>query len=291
MKIKQFFNGSKCLALGVLLLTILGCQEYVKQLELRKSAHNEKRSPKANTRKSYADFLSAIRAFESDISPDSAAVYESGYFDPNAVNYPQVEYPGRVVRDINGNPVYTTTSYKGFFIKIGVDSLYTYGSRDTEMFKRMQYSVINFLGFVGYQFSEQDLWDLGYYTHYDENHLKEYYSDLPNATWANGVRDTIINDIHITDVNTWRGQFTGNHGIRSFADFRMPELQGFIALDHFKFKHDRIVKLLKQQGRTIQDFIGTTLYWDQCIPSISPPPGHRSMQCKLPCRAYWQVLI
>ena len=77
------------------------------------------------------------------------------------------------------------------------------------MFKQMQYATMNYLGFIGYQLSEQDFWDLGYYTHYDENHLPKYYSDVPVSNWANGVRDKIMNlpgkgEVHVTDVNTWQ---------------------------------------------------------------------------------------
>ncbi len=224
---------------------------------------------------SYTMFLDTLRAFESDISISQAAYYEANYFNHNASSYPEVSSPGRVIRDVNGNPVYSTTSVAGLFQKLGVDDIYIYGSRDPGIFKRMQFACTNFLGFVGYQFSEQDLWVLGYYTHYDENGLKEYYSDLPNSTWANGVRDTIINKIHITDVNTWRGNFTGLHGINTFEDYQNPELQQYIALDHFAYKYRMIVAALGEQGRTIQEYIGTSLYWDQCTPKISPPPGGR----------------
>jgi len=229
----------------------------------------------SRSRGNYEDFLNAIRAFESDISLDKAPYYEQNYDNPNAINYPVVNYPGRVVSDPNGNPVYSRTSVRDFFRKIGVADLYVYGSRNPEMFKKMQYSVINFIGFVGYQFSERDLWDLGYYTHYDAQGLEEYYSDVPNSTWANGVRDTIINNVHVTDVNTWGGVFSGKHGINSFDDFKKPELQEFIALDHFQYKYNRIVSVLAGGGKTLDDYIGAKLYWNRCVPKISPPPGGR----------------
>ena len=224
----------------------------------------------------YRGFLDALRTFESDISLDEAPYYEKNYNNPSAVNYPMVEYPGRVIRDAKGNPMYSKTSVKNFFKKIGVADLYIYGSRDSEMFRKMQYSVINFIGFVGYQFSERDLWDLGYYTHYDTQGLEEYYSDVPNKTWANGTRNKIIGRVDVTDVNTWKGTFSGKHGINSFEDFKNPDLQDFIALDHFKYKYDRIVSTLKDRSKDLKDYLGTKLYWDRCIPKISPPPEGRS---------------
>ena len=230
--------------------------------------------------KTYADFLTAIRTFESTIDPKKAEYYTENYNNPSAITYQQVEYPGRVIRDINGNPKVSTTSIKEYFKKLGIDHLYQEGTTDPKVFYRMQYATINFLGFVGYQFSEQDVWALGYYTHYNFTY-PEVYSDLPNSVWANGVRGVWrkIPDFGlslVTDVNTWTGTWTGKHGIHSFEDFMDPEKQDFIAKDHFTYKYNRIVKALEAQGKTIDQYIGTKLYWNECVPPISPPPGGRS---------------
>ena len=234
-----------------------------------------------NQKKTYADFLTAIRTFESSIDPKRALWYAANYNNPTVQPYQKVEYPGRVIRDDKGNPEVSTTSIKGYFEKIGVDKLYTPGSVDPRMFYKMQYSVINFLGFVGYQFSEQDLWALGYYTNYDQSGLPKIYSDVPNSTWANGVRSVVMKVdgfglSRVTDVNTWTGKFTGKNGIHSFEDFKDPTKQDFIAKDHFKYKYDKIVSALASKGKKISDYIGTKLYWDKCKPPISPPPGGRS---------------
>ena len=95
------------------------------------------------------------------------------------------------------------------------------------MFKQMQYATMNYLGFIGYQLSEQDFWDLGYYTHYDENHLPKYYSDVPVSNWANGVRDKIMNlpgkgEVHVTDVNTGKGPLPANTALIVLTMFSIP---------------------------------------------------------------------
>ncbi|MGO4743241.1 hypothetical protein [Serratia quinivorans] len=223
----------------------------------------------------YTDFLTAIRTFECSIDPLEANYYDAHYEDDKAVSYQQVEYPGRVIRDKDGVPLLSTTSIKGYFIKLGIDKYYTRGSSDPEMFRKMQYAVMNYLGFVGYQFSEHDLWDLGYYHHYDKENLPMYYSDVDVSNWSNGVRDKIMvlpeGKIHITDVNTWRGTFTGKHDINSFDDVINPDKQEFIARDHFDNKYQNIVLQLSGHGKTLSDYLGKTLRWSKCQPRLAPP--------------------
>ena len=227
---------------------------------------------------SYDDFLSAILAYESTIDPNDHEYYEKNYNNPIAVTYQNVESPGRVVRDQDGHTTSSPTSIKGYFERLGIDKYYTLGSTDPQMFSRMQHAVLNYLGFVGYQFSEQDLWDLGYYTHYDEHGLPTYYSDVPVSNWADGVRDKVMvlpgkGIVHVTDVNTWGGTFTGKDGVNNFNDAIDPEKQDIIARGHFRLKHRQIVILLAEQGKTLNDYIGTTIRWDECQPVLTPPTG------------------
>ncbi len=231
-------------------------------------------------KKTYKDFLTSIRTFESSIDPKLANYYDKNYHNKNAFKYQKVYFPGRVVRDNYGHPLINTTSIKEYFEKIGIDYLYTQGSTSIEMFTDMQYTVINFLGFVGYQFSERDLWDLGYYINYNSEGIPKYYIDINDSNWANGVTSIImdipnIGKVEVTDVNTWTGNFTGKHNINNFRDLTEPKKQEYIALDHFKFKYNQIVKELKKYGKTIDEYIGTKLYWNKCKPIISPPPGGR----------------
>lgn len=227
---------------------------------------------------SYDDFLNAVLTFENTIDPQNAQYYTDNYNTPDIVTYQNVEYPGRVVRTNTGETTSSSTTIKGYFERLGIDQYYTPGSTVPEMFRQMQYSVMNYLGFIGYQFSEQDLWDLGYYTHYDENHLPMYYSDILVSNWANGVRDKIMTlpgkgEVHVTDVNTWQGTFTGKNGINSFSDVTDPSKQDYIAKDHFTDKYEGIVTQLGERGKTLADYLGTTIRWSECHPVLTPPEG------------------
>ncbi len=230
--------------------------------------------------RSFDEFLTAIRTFESGIDPEKAGFYADNYISGQTIQYPKVDSPGRVVRDDAGNPVMEETNYKDFFQKIGVDSLYTKGSTDPEMFRKMQYNVINYLGFIGYQLGEGALMDIGYYqAKTDDQGLNEYYVWVDNSTWANGVRDKVINpwgtEIHATDVNRWQGTFSGKSGILSFDDLKDPPKQDQAMQDNLKHNYDMINSQLTG-GKTIADLVGTTVSWDGCDPSIAPPPGGRA---------------
>lgn len=272
-----------CLCVIILLSTCSGMlldSLRIDEGETEYAGVSVKSATEVGEKKTYQDFLDAIRTFESSIDPVMAKEYADKYLDSNAVRYQEVAKPGRVIRDDNGVPLMETTSYKDYFLKLGIDHLYVPGSTDLEMFRRMQYSVTNFLGFIGYQFSEADLWALGYYENYDAYGNQKYYSDVPVSHWAHGVRSFVEKagplQIRITDVNTWTGSFTGKHGIHTMDDFKDPEKQDFIAKDHFTFKHDRIAEVLADVRKKIDNYLGTTLYWNQMHPPVSPPPGGRS---------------
>jgi hypothetical protein len=232
-------------------------------------------------KKTYKEFLTSIRIFESSIDPKKATYYSKNYNNQYAFKYQEVYFPGRVIRDNNGHPIINKTSIKEYFKKIGIDYLYTQGSTSIDMFINMQYAVVNFLGFIGYQFSERDLWDLGYYTNYNDEGIPKYYIDINDSNWANGTTNIIMNipnigKVEVTDVNTWTGKFTGKHNIHNIHDLINPKKQEHIALDHFKFKYNKIAQELKKYGKVIDDYINTKLYWNKCKPVISPPPGKRS---------------
>ena len=237
----------------------------------------------APQRKTYADFLEAILTYESTIDTQKGLQYQQEYYSGAIVtDYPDVEYPGRVVRDESGNYITGELSLKTYFRYLGIDGLYNPNSTDPNMLKTMKYAVVNFLGFIGYQFSESDLQVLGYYNyHYDDEGHPMYYVDLPNSTWAHGVREKVlpikqpdgsIIDVRVTDVNRWGGTFTGKNGINSLDDFKTAKADA-IAKDHFVYKRNNIVKLLAKAHRKIEDYIGTTLYWNKLTPKLTPPPG------------------
>ena len=90
----------------------------------------------------------------------------------------------------------------------------------------LQYSSSNFLGFVGYQFGEAILTDLGYYR-----------SDSSPG------------------VNDFAGGFTGKNGVNSIDDLK-TNVQEQIILDEFQLNLQRIESGLANSGQSLDDFIG-----------------------------------
>lgn len=146
-------------------------------------------------------------------------------------------------------------------------------SSDTVVSRREQYSAINFVG--DHQLNEQDLWVLGYYTHYDARGRKSYYSDIPDYIQTNRVRNRIKDNINYTDVKPWEGTLGGKHWINGFTDLIDPVKQDFIARDHFQFNYDYINAVLVQREMTFKEYLSTTLYWGHYIPVALPPMNDR----------------
>ncbi len=93
----------------------------------------------------------------------------------------------------------------------------------------LQYSSENFIGFVGYQFGEPILIDLGYYE----------FDSTPG-------------------VNDFTGTFTGKNGVNNLDDLK-TNIQEQIILDEFQLNLDRIEIGLGNAGRSLDEFIGTTI--------------------------------
>ncbi len=228
----------------------------------------------------YDDFLEAILTFESDIDPDLAKYYDA-YYDQTSeyIQYQQVQQPGVPTRQRSDGTVHVDANLtiKEFFTRLGVDDIYVRGTEDRQVFRAMQFAVINFIGFVGYQFSEADLHDLGYYDFAQYKGKSAYYSDVPDSTWANGVHYVFQpdKDVYYTDYNRWEGKFLGKHEINSFEDFKDPTKAQNIAIDHFVNKYNGIVSGLASKGKKLSDFLGTTVSWSGLKPKVSPPPGDR----------------
>jgi hypothetical protein len=96
----------------------------------------------------------------------------------------------------------------------------------------LQYRSENSLGFVGYQFGEALLIDLGYYE--------------DDVYYGNGASS-----------NTWDGTFTGKNGINSLDDLK-TELQEKVILDAFGYNLNVIKNGLQNSGQSLDDFIGQT---------------------------------
>jgi len=98
----------------------------------------------------------------------------------------------------------------------------------------MAYRSLNSLGFVGYQFGEALLIDLGYYD-------DEFY-------YGNGA-STI----------TWDGTWTGKNGVNSLEDFMTKEAQDVAIREAAGHNLGIIEDGLAAAGKTIDDYIGTTI--------------------------------
>ena len=90
----------------------------------------------------------------------------------------------------------------------------------------LQYSSTNFLGFVGYQFGEPILIDLGYYE----------FDATPG-------------------INDFTGTFTGKNGVNNLDDLK-TNVQEQIILDEFALNLERIETGLGNGGQSLDDFIG-----------------------------------
>ena len=100
----------------------------------------------------------------------------------------------------------------------------------------LQYKSENFLGFVGYQFGEALLIDLGYYR-------DDFY-------YGNGAAK-----------NTWGGQFTGKNGINSLDDLK-TDVQELVIRDAFTSNFNVIENGLNAQGRSLDDLVGRTVTYE-----------------------------
>jgi chitinase len=139
----------------------------------------------------FTEFLDALRAFESGVDYDR---YLSGQITEAQIR--------SWVGDANWNA-------------------YQAGQLS---WRDMQYTSVNSLGFVGYQFGEPLLIDLGYY--------------LDNTG------------------NLWTGRFTGKNGVDSFATLK-TDIQEAIILDAFGYNLNVIESGLEAKGTSLDALIGS----------------------------------
>jgi nucleoid-associated protein YgaU len=99
-----------------------------------------------------------------------------------------------------------------------------------------QYQKENEYGFIGkYQFGEALLIDLGYYN-----------TSNPYIGGGNGV-----------DKNYWRGTWTGKRGVDSKSKFmNSPDVQEAAIREAFALNWQRINDTLRQQGQSIDNYLG-----------------------------------
>lgn len=160
----------------------------------------------------FTQFLSALLAFESGWDRDR---YDSG-----------------VIQDWQLD-TWAQGSVTDFFPGYG-----SWGDLSDSEWEAMAYRSTNSLGFVGFQFGEALLIDLGYY---DDD---EFY--------GNGA-----------STNTWDGTWTGKNGVNSLDGFMTKEAQTVAIQEAFGYNLEIIENGLQNAGQSLNDFIGqTTTYTD-----------------------------
>ncbi|MEO4041879.1 hypothetical protein AAFN47_09775 [Hoeflea sp. CAU 1731] len=155
----------------------------------------------------FEDFLDALLAFESGWDRER---YNSGIIQ----NWQLDQWAGGSVADFY--PEYSSWS-----------------ELTDEEWETMAYRSMNVFGFVGYQFGEALLIDLGYYD--------------DDVYYLNGA-----------DTNTWDGAWTGKNGANSLEDFMTKEVQDQAILDAFGHNLEIIEDGLEAAGTSLDAFLGTT---------------------------------
>lgn len=108
----------------------------------------------------------------------------------------------------------------------------------------MSYRSTNSLGFVGYQFGEPLLIDLGYYD-------DDVFYGAGAAT------------------NTWDGAWTGKNGVDSLDEFKTEAAQEVAIQEAFGYNLKIIADGLAASGRSLADYLGTSMSFQQDGRSVS----------------------
>ncbi len=155
----------------------------------------------------YEEFRDALRAFESGWDRER---YDAGVIQDWQLN----QWAGGTVADFYPN--YSSWS-----------------DLSSDEWDAMSYRSMNSLGFVGYQFGEALLIDLGYYT--------------DDVYYGNGAAS-----------NTWDGNWTGKNGVNSLDDFTTEAAQERAIQEAFGYNLQVIETGLGYQGENLSDYLGTT---------------------------------
>ena len=156
---------------------------------------------------SFDDFRDALRAFES--------------------GWDRARYDAGTIAD------WQLDSWAGGPVQTFYPNYQSWSELSAGEWETMSYRSMNSLGFVGYQFGEALLIDLGYYD-----------DDL---FYGNGAAS-----------NTWDGTWTGKNGATSLDAFMTKDVQEKAILDAFGHNLQIIENGLSHSGQDLSDFIGTT---------------------------------
>ncbi|MEP5730684.1 MAG: hypothetical protein ABJL67_15085 [Sulfitobacter sp.] len=156
---------------------------------------------------SYQDFLDSLRDFESGWDRER---YNNGQISEEQLN----TWAGGTANELF--PQYNV-----------------WGDLNDNEWKAMSYTSMNTLGFVGYQFGEQLLIDLGYY-------------DDTSFFGAGEV------------TNLWDGTWTGKNGVNSLDEFKTEAAQEIAIREAFGHNLGIIQEGLAHNGESFDDYLGTT---------------------------------
>ncbi len=156
----------------------------------------------------FEDFLAALLAFESGWDRER---YDAGVIVDSQLN----QWAGGTVEDFY--PQYSSWS-----------------QLSNAEWLSMAYRSTNTFGFVGYQFGEALLIDLGYYD-------DDFY-------YGNGASS-----------NTWDGTWTGKNGVDSLEEFMTQEAQDVAIREAFGHNLTVIQNLLAANGESVEDYIGQSV--------------------------------
>ena len=213
----------------------------------------------------FAEFLAKLLARESGIDPALFPWYVRE-FDSPVLTYPAVTAPGRGIRDARtGRFTFRPITVAHYFEALGVREFFD--PRDAGCIEVMQHASTNALGFIGYQFGESILIDAGYYRPervrignprgFTETVESYYIGAIDESMWHGGRTQMLYQMpgtrrlVLATDVNCWRGTFTGKNGVRTTADLKDPGKQRRIIRDVADLNYRRIKAIFKRMNYTL----------------------------------------
>ncbi|WOE33279.1 MULTISPECIES: hypothetical protein [unclassified Acinetobacter] len=223
-------------------------------------------------------FLNELLTVESGISTEKKIWYKEN-FNKKVIDYYETIKPGVVKRDLKtGKPILKKLTVKEYFSTLGV--IHLFKPDDQNSLKIMQYHSINALGFVGYQFGEALLYDLGFYV----PTKKKYNDTLFDSLYLGGLSDDIWSEdvsifpsnsesfgkiILATHINLWEGSFKGIDGLNYFEDLKKPVIQDKIILEAFSYNISVLKGLFKvSKGIDILDIFKENLKSDDLFSEL-----------------------
>lgn len=211
-------------------------------------------------------FLRSLIAYESGIDPRLYDWYMDN-LDRKVIKFPYVDAPGRLRRNpASGLHEYGNFTITEYFSALGVLPYFEPGN--PESLRLMQYRSINPWGYVGYQIGEALLIETGYYIPQNRSGLVDgvlrelpsfYCGSVPESKWVGAKLEHVFyrpesySWIVGTDVNCWRGTFTGKSDIFCFSDLFKPDKQDHLMIDILRSNYKKLDDLLSTAGTTIDD--------------------------------------